>query len=103
VRKLDIYLLPHSHVDIGYTALQSDVVQKQNENIETGLRLAQATADYPEGSRFKWNVEVLWPWKLLAQRFARKTRGIHRGGQIGSVGLDALYGNILTGSAGRRN
>ena len=60
VRQMEIFILPHSHNDIGYTALQADVVKKQNSNIETGLRLAKATADYPEGARFKWNVEVLW-------------------------------------------
>ncbi|MCX6928922.1 MAG: discoidin domain-containing protein [Verrucomicrobia bacterium] len=60
VRKMVVFLLPHSHNDIGYTALQAEVEQKQNSNIETGLRLAQAMANYPEGARFKWNVEVLW-------------------------------------------
>ncbi len=47
VRKMEIYLLPHSHNDIGYTALQADVEKKQNSNIETGLRLAKATAGLP--------------------------------------------------------
>jgi hypothetical protein len=28
VRPLQIFLLPHSHVDIGYTALQADVEKK---------------------------------------------------------------------------
>ena len=60
VRPYQIFLLPHSHNDIGYTALQAEVVKKQNSNIETGLRLARATANFPEGARFKWNTEVLW-------------------------------------------
>lgn len=55
VRKMLIYILPHSHVDIGYTALQADVVKKQNENIDIALRLIEATRSYPEGARFKWN------------------------------------------------
>ena len=59
VRRMEIFILPHSHNDIGYTALQADVEKKQDSNIETGLRLAKETADYPEGARFKWNVEVL--------------------------------------------
>src|SRR5205823_1673205 len=61
VRPMQIFLLPHSHVDIGYTALQADVEKKQNSNIETGLTLARATTNYPPGAKFKWNVEVLWP------------------------------------------
>jgi alpha-mannosidase len=98
VRPWEIYVLPHSHVDIGYTALQAEVEKKQNSNIETGLRLAQATADYPLGARFKWNVEVLWPVDNYLRDCSPEQReqfiGAVRSGQIG---LDAFYGNTLTG------
>jgi hypothetical protein len=98
VRPWKIFLLPHSHVDIGYTALQADVEKKQNANIETGLRLARATADYPAGAQFKWNVEVLWPVDNYLRDCSAKQRedfiAVVRSGQIG---LDALYGNTLTG------
>jgi alpha-mannosidase len=98
VRPLDIYLLPHSHVDIGYTALQADVETKQNSNIETGLRLIQATKDFPEGARFKWNVEVLWPVdNYLRAATPEKRAAFFAAVRAGQVGLDALYGNILTG------
>jgi len=98
VRQLQIYLLPHSHVDIGYTALQADVEKKQNSNIATGLRLAGETAGYPEGARFKWNVEVLWP----VENYLRDCKSEEREAFIeavrsGRIGLDAFYGNILTG------
>jgi alpha-mannosidase len=98
VRPWEIFLLPHSHVDIGYTALQSDVEKKQNSNIETGLRLAKATADYPAGSRFKWNVEVLWPVdNYLRDCSADKREEFVAAVRAGQIGLDAFYGNILTG------
>ncbi|MBI5385510.1 MAG: discoidin domain-containing protein [Verrucomicrobia bacterium] len=98
VRPLDVYLLPHSHVDIGYTELQADVEKKQNSNIETGLRLVQATAGYPEGSRFKWNVEVLWPVEnYLRVATPEKRAAFLAAVKSGQVGLDAFYGNILTG------
>ncbi len=98
VRKMTIYLLPHSHNDIGYTALQAEVVKKQNSNIETGLRLARATAGYPEGARFKWNVEVLW----CVDNYLREASPEQRAAFIsavkkGQIGLDAFYCNILTG------
>ena len=98
VRKLQIYLLPHSHVDIGYTALQSDVEKKQNSNIETGIRLAQASGDYPLGARFKWNVEVLWPVEnYLRDASPQKRDELITAVRSGQIGLDAFYGNTLTG------
>ncbi len=98
VRQMEIFILPHSHNDIGYTALQADVVKKQNSNIETGLRLARATANYPEGARFKWNVEVLW----CVDNYLRAATPEQRAAFIaavksGQIGLDAFYCNILTG------
>jgi hypothetical protein len=98
VRHLEIFLLPHSHNDIGYTALQADVEQKQNSNIETGLRLAQATANYPEGARFKWNTEVLWCVdNYLRDATPEKRAAFIAAVKAGQIGLDALYGNTLTG------
>ena len=98
VRRYEIFLLPHSHNDIGYTALQADVEKKQNSNLETGLRLARATASYPEGARFKWNVEVLW----CVDNYLRAATPEQRATFIqavkdGQIGLDAFYCNILTG------
>jgi hypothetical protein len=98
VRKYEIFLLPHSHNDIGYTALQADVVKKQNSNIETGLRLAAATASYPEGARFKWNTEVLWCVdNYLREATPEKKAAFIAAAQSGQIGLDAFYCNILTG------
>ena len=59
-RTLTVYLLPHSHHDIGYTAIQTDIEEKQINNLLEGMAAARRTADYPEGARFVWNVEVLW-------------------------------------------
>jgi len=98
VRPWRIFVLPHSHVDIGYTALQADVVKKQNSNIDTGLRLAKATANYPEGARFIWNTEVLWPVdNYLRDASPAKREAFIAAVRAGQIGLDALYGNTLTG------
>ena len=98
VRRMQIFLLPHSHNDIGYTALQADVEKKQNSNIETGLRLAKATADYPEGARFKWNTEVLWCVDNYLRAATPEQRAAFMAAvKSGQIGLDAFYCNILTG------
>ena len=60
VRKVQIYILPHSHHDLGYTDLPVNVEEKQMLNISKGIALARRTAEYQEGARFVWNLEVLW-------------------------------------------
>lgn len=58
VRRMQIYILAHSHHDLGFTERQSDVEEWQMQNITRGIELAQSTAHYPEGSRFVWNLKV---------------------------------------------
>src|ERR1700681_1392780 len=98
VRKLLIFILPHSHHDLGYTDLQSNVEKKQMANISRGIELAQNTADYPPGARFVWNLEVLWG----ADQFMRTKTEPERQELIsavrkGWIGLNGMYGNELTG------
>ncbi|MBX2980162.1 MAG: hypothetical protein KF905_12765 [Flavobacteriales bacterium] len=94
----DIHLVHHSHTDIGYSHLLAEVETIQNNNIWKALELIDRTKDYPEGSRFVWNVESLWAVENFLgiaseadkQRFiaAVKSR---------SIALSANYANILTG------
>jgi alpha-mannosidase len=98
VRQATIYILPHSHVDIGYTAVQTEIERKQMANIAKGIELAQATAGNPEGSRYKWNVEVLWAVEsYLRQSSVEQQNAFIEAVKKGSVGLDAMYANELTG------
>jgi hypothetical protein len=97
-RKTKVYLLPHSHVDIGYTHRQAEVRQRQWQNIETALELARKTAGYPAGARFKWNTEVLWAVdSYLREAPPEKQQQFVAAVKSGQIGLDALYGNELTG------
>lgn len=98
VPKLTIFVVPHSHTDIGYTHLQAEIETRQVDNLVQGMAHAERTADRPEGARFVWNVEVLWAADLFLQRasaaqreqFARMVRS-------GQVALHGLYLNVLSG------
>src|SRR5580658_1764858 len=46
VRKVQIFILPHSHHDLGYTDLQSNIEAKQMANIAKGIEVARNTANY---------------------------------------------------------
>ncbi len=98
---LEIFLIPHSHTDIGYTDLQPDVEKKHWKNIDVALDLIRRTKDYPEGSRFRWNIEVLWPFETyLANATPERRLEVIDAVRSGSIGLNALLVNPLTGLAG---
>jgi len=97
VRRWTVYLLPHSHVDIGYTQLQSKVEADHWRFYEQAIEAARRTADYPAGCQFKWNVEVLWATdSYLRQASPEKQQEFVEAVQKGWIGFDALYGNELT-------
>jgi alpha-mannosidase len=60
-RQWTVYIYPHSHVDIGYTNTHANVEIIHKRNLVNGIRLAKETANYPEGARYVWNPEVIWP------------------------------------------
>ncbi len=97
-REMTIYILPHSHTDIGYTEIQSAVEAKQIDNILDGIKAAQKTADYPEGARFVWNVEVGWAADLYLHRMNEEQRTMFiEAVKHGQVVLNGMYLNELTG------
>jgi alpha-mannosidase len=100
VPQRDVYLLPYSHNDIGYSDLQAQVERTQWRNIEDALRLIDRTRDYPPAARFRWNVEILWPvvsW--LAHASAADRERFVAAVQHGSIGLNAFYAGVLSGLA----
>ena len=98
VRRLLVYVLPHSHHDLGYTDLQADVEEKQVNNILQGIELAQKTQHYPEGARFVWNLEVLWGADLFLKRRPETDRvALREAVRKGWIGLNGSYANELTG------
>ncbi len=97
VRHWVVYMLPHSHVDIGYTHVQTEVEQSHWKYYEQAIQASRETAKYPAGAQFKWNVEVLWATdSYLKQASPEKRAEFIEAVKKGWIGLDALYGNELT-------
>jgi len=97
-RRWTVYLVPHSHVDIGYTDVQTKILEFQKQNIRRAMEFAEKHPEYKGDARFCWNTEVLWAVKDFLrtappadrERFVRHVKN-------GEIGLDALFGNELTG------
>jgi hypothetical protein len=98
VKKLTVYITPHSHTDIGYTEIQTAIEKKQVQNLVDGMAAAKRTADYPPGARFIWNVEVLWAADLYLHRLSEQQRAeFLEAVKSGQVVLNGMYLNELTG------
>jgi alpha-mannosidase len=97
-RHTTIYILPHSHTDIGYTEIQTEIEDKQVNNLLLGMKYARETATNPPGSRFVWNVEVLWAADLFLHRLGPTERAaFFEAVKKGQVALCGMYLNELTG------
>ena len=98
VRPWVVYILMHSHVDIGYTDIQPHIAAKQAHNVTRALELIPETKDYPAEARFRWNLEVHWTYdQFWATATPEQKRAFEQAVRDGYIGLDAMYGNLLTG------
>lgn len=96
-RKWTVYVLPHSHVDIGYTNVQEKVLKIHMDNIDEAIEIAKKTESYPEGARYKWNTEAMWVVdNYLSRSDAAKKRRFADAVKKGWINVDAAYGNINT-------
>ncbi len=99
VHRREIYLLSYSHNDIGYTDLQPDVERKQWNNLDVAMRLIRETRDYPPDARYKWNMETIWALESYLKHAPAQRDELFADVREGSIGLSALYANMLTGLA----
>ncbi len=53
-----IYIVNHSHTDIGFTDYQDLCFRQHGEFIDQALDLIEQTQDYPEDARYRWVCEV---------------------------------------------
>ncbi|GHT11990.1 alpha-mannosidase [Planctomycetales bacterium] len=97
-RKWVVYLVHQTHLDIGYTHLQTEILKKQVQSIRDALKYIDETKDYPEEAKFKFHPEGMWavdqflkeatPEEKTAFVEAAKNRDLH---------IDGLYAQAMTG------
>jgi hypothetical protein len=90
-RKWTVHLVHHSHFDYGYTDPQGTVLEHQLRYLDAALDLIQLTDDWPEESKFRWNVEVTYPLrKWLAARPKALRDELLRRAKEGRIEINAL-------------
>ncbi|MGP3912706.1 glycoside hydrolase family 38 N-terminal domain-containing protein [Nonomuraea sp. 10N515B] len=90
-RKWSVYVVHHSHLDIGYTDPQGTVLRHHLDYLDAALRLAEETASWPDDAKFRWTVESSMPAvKWLAARPAEMVESFVRYGREGIIEVTAL-------------
>ena len=67
----EIWCMPHSHLDIGYTHPQPLLLELQSDYLSQALELCKQTEDYPEEAAFRWTIEanhILRRWLKTAEK-----------------------------------
>jgi alpha-mannosidase len=93
-RKWTVFVVPHSHVDIGYTDYQGKVAENQAQTLVDAANLISEHPDFRFATDGSWNLQQLLETSTPPQR--DKVLELIRAGKIG---LPADYFNLLTGYA----
>ncbi|MBX7234645.1 MAG: hypothetical protein K1X65_09695 [Caldilineales bacterium] len=95
-----IYLISHTHTDIGYTDYQDTVFRQLLGFIDKAVELGEATADYPPEARYKWTCEVSsFVERYFRERPARQVDRfleLHRRGQMAVAGMAYHWTPLLS-------
>ncbi|HOA72441.1 MAG TPA: glycoside hydrolase family 38 C-terminal domain-containing protein [Phycisphaerae bacterium] len=90
-----VYLVQHTHTDIGYTWRQSEILPEHLRYIDETLDLCDATDHYPDDAKFRWTCEVSWTIReYLARRPARQIERLKRRLAEGRIELTGMFLNM---------
>ena len=90
-RKWSIHLVHHSHFDYGYTDPQPMVLDTHLRYLDAAVDLVDATRDWPDEAKFRWNIEVTYPLrKWMAARPASLRDELIRQVKAGRMEVAAL-------------
>lgn len=67
-RKWMVYLVQHTHTDIGYTRPQTEILPEHLRYIDYALDFCDLTDSYPDDARFRWTCEVSWTVREYLKR-----------------------------------
>lgn len=90
-RKWSIHLVHHSHFDYGYTDPQPMVMDTHLRYLDAAVDLVDATKDWPDDAKFRWNIEVTYPLRRwMANRPASLRNELIRQVKSGGMEIGAL-------------
>ena len=95
VRPWRIFLVQHTHSDVGYPDTQAALAARLVDFIDAALDYVAATNDYPDDARFRWTCEATWSVDLfLATRGPERITALKQAIADGRIEIAALPMNM---------
>ena len=99
VREWEIYLVQHTHTDIGYTRPQTEILAEHLKYIDQALDYCDETDQYPDAAKFRWTAETSWSVReyLRSRPQSQVDRLLKRmeEGRIEATGMFLNYSEII--------
>jgi hypothetical protein len=94
-QKWMVYLVQHTHTDIGYTRPQTEILPEHLRYIDTALDFCDLTDGLPDDARFRWTCEVSWAVReYLKRRPPTQIERLKRRVAEGRIELTAMFLNM---------
>lgn len=95
-RNYTFHIIHHSHNDIGYSHLQTEVEQIQNQNIRSAIAWIQQSVNSSE--KPVWHIESLWAVENFMKVASPAEKDLFiQFVRSGNIVLSANYANVLSG------
>jgi hypothetical protein len=94
-KKFQIYLVQHSHTDIGYTRPQSEILAEHMRYIDYALDYCDQTDTFPDDAKFRWTCESAWVTReYLRTRPAKQIDRFKKRIAEGRIEVTGMYANM---------
>lgn len=103
IREWEIFLVQHTHTDIGYTRPQTEILPEHLRFIDHALDYCDQTDHFPDASKFRWTCETSWSvreyLKSRPQEQIDRLLDRLKEGRIEATGMFLNYSEIVDESA----
>lgn len=97
-RPWEVHLVHQTHLDIGYTHTQEDVLARQVQSLKDALRYIDQTRDYPDAARFRFHPEGIWAVdEFMRTASDAEQEALVRAARARDIHLDGMYAQAMTG------
>ena len=95
-RKWTIYLVQHTHTDIGYTRPPDELLPAFLRHIDYALDYCDVTDDYPDDAKFRWTCEASWVVReYLRRRPPEQIERLRKRVAEGRIEITAMFLNMV--------